>query len=85
MTMSEVVPRVFIKPGCPWCVEAEAFLKAKGIAYEAIDVYSVSGAMDEMRNLSGQTSAPTMNWDGDILADFGVDELEPFLKGKGVI
>ena len=36
--------------------------------------------MQEMIDLSGQTKAPTMNWFGTVLADFGVDELIPFLK-----
>jgi hypothetical protein len=40
--------------------------------------------MDEMVELSGQSKAPTMDWDGDILADFGVDELVPFLRSKGL-
>ena len=40
-------------------------------------------AMEEMIELSGQSKAPTMNWDGEILADFGVDELVPFLRKKG--
>jgi hypothetical protein len=25
-----------------------------------------------------------MDWDGEILADFGADELIPFLKAKGI-
>ena len=41
-------------------------------------------AMQEMIDLSGQSKAPTMDWDGEVLADFGVDELIPFLKKKGI-
>jgi len=26
-----------------------------------------------------------MDWHGEVLADFGVDELRPFLKQRGVI
>jgi hypothetical protein len=37
-----------------------------------------------MVELSGQTKAPTMDWHGHVLADFGVDELIPFLKTRGV-
>jgi hypothetical protein len=39
-----------------------------------------SEAMQEMINLSGQSKAPTLDWNGEVLADFGVDELIPFLK-----
>ena len=41
--------------------------------------------MKEMVALSGQTKAPTMDWDGEVLADFGLDELIPFLKERNVI
>lgn len=37
-----------------------------------------------MVDLSGQTKAPTMDWHGEVLADFGVDELVPFLKKRGM-
>ena len=39
-------------------------------------------AMQRMIDLSGQSKAPTMDWDGEVLAYFGVDELIPFLEGK---
>jgi hypothetical protein len=39
-------------------------------------------AMKEMIGLSGQSKAPTMDWHGEILADFGVDELIPFLAKR---
>jgi hypothetical protein len=42
-------------------------------------------AMQEMVDLSGQSKAPTLDWDGEILADFGIDELIPFLKTKGIV
>jgi hypothetical protein len=37
-----------------------------------------------MQAKSGQTRAPTMDWNGKILADFGVDELVPFLRAQNV-
>ena len=36
-----------------------------------------------MKELTGQTSAPCMEVDGLVLADFGVDELEAFWKQHG--
>ena len=35
--------------------------------------------MEELQRKSRQTKAPTLDWHGDILADFGVDELREFL------
>jgi len=37
-----------------------------------------------MDRKSGQTKAPVLDWHGKILADFGVDELVPFLHTQGV-
>lgn len=61
-----------------------AYLNRKGIKYQKIIVSGNPDAMQEMFSLSGQYKAPTMDWDGEILADFGVDELIPFLKEQGV-
>ncbi len=72
--------RLFIKPYCPWCHRAEDWLKSHGIKYEVLDVISDSEAFAEMVELSGQTLAPVIDVDGQVLADFGPDELEKFWK-----
>lgn len=63
--------RLFIKPYCSWCYRAEHWLKTHGIQYEVLDVISDPEAYDEMIELSGQTLAPVIDVDGEILADFG--------------
>jgi glutaredoxin len=78
-------PFLYLKPGCPWCDEAEDYLKERGIAYGRADVNTDPAAFDEMKRLSGQTKAPTMRWDDEILADFGVDELDAFLREHNVV
>jgi len=70
--------RLFIKPYCPWCHRAMAWLDARNIQYETLDVIADSKAYTEMVNLSGQTLAPVIEAEGKILADFGPDELEEF-------
>jgi glutaredoxin len=72
--------RLFIKPYCPWCHKAVAWLDERGIKHETLDVISDGEAMAEMVKLSGQTFAPVIDVDGEILADFGPDELETFWK-----
>ena len=78
------LPILYIKPGCPWCDEVVEWLDRKGIEVNAVVVSGNPEAMREMVALSGQTKAPTMNWHGEVLADFGVDELVPFLRKRGV-
>ncbi|MGJ8632710.1 MAG: glutaredoxin family protein [Luteolibacter sp.] len=73
---------LYVKSGCPWCIEVQKYLDDKNIEVKTITVSGNREAMDEMVKLSGQSKAPTMNWEGEVLADFGVDELIPFLAGK---
>lgn len=72
--------RLFIKPFCGWCHEAKDWLDERGIKYQELDVISNGAARKEMRELSGQTLAPTIDVDGEILADFDTDQLEKFWK-----
>jgi glutaredoxin 3 len=80
----KTLPVLYIKPGCPWCVEAVAFLREHGIGYREQNVVADPAARAEMEKKSGQSKAPTLDWNGKILADFGVDELVPFLQAQGV-
>ncbi len=72
--------RLFVKPYCGWCHEAKDWLEERGITYDELDVISDSAARKEMRDLSGQTLAPVLDVDGEILADFDTDQLAKFWK-----
>lgn len=50
------------------------------VEYEKIDVIADENAFDEMIRLSGQDLAPVLEADGEILADFGPEQLDPFFK-----
>lgn len=79
------LPILYIKPGCPWCDDVVAYLAKKKIAVKILVVSGNREAMQEMIDLSGQSKAPTMDWHGEVLADFGVEELVPFLKERNVL
>ena len=79
-----VKPILYVKTGCPWCDEVIDYLDARRIAYQKITVSGNREAMQEMIDFSGQSKAPTMDWDGEVLADFGVDELIPSLRAHGI-
>ena len=72
--------RLFIKPGCGWCHEAKDWLDERGVAYDELDVVSNRAAYQEMKELSGQTRAPVLEVDGEVLADFDTEQLEKFWK-----
>jgi len=70
--------RLFIKPYCGWCHKATRWLDDRGVDYDTVDVTADEAAYDEMIRLSGQDLAPVIEVDGDILADFGPDQLADF-------
>ena len=77
--------QVYIKPGCPWCVDVIAYLKKGGYDFNEIDVTSDPAAFAKMAEIFGQTSAPSMTVGELLLADFGVEELVPFLEEHGLL
>ncbi|MDX1680025.1 MAG: glutaredoxin family protein [Akkermansiaceae bacterium] len=75
-------PVLYVKPGCPWCEDVADYLHSRNISVQIVVVSGNAEAMKEMIELSGQDKAPTLNWHGEVLADFGVEELVPFLENK---
>ncbi len=55
-----------------------------GIGFRQINVSNDATAFAEMQKKSSQTKAPTLDWHGRILADFGIEELIPFLQSQNV-
>lgn len=78
------LPVLYVKTGCPWCHEVIEFMDGHGVSYRQMNVSDDRSAMEEMQRKSGQTRSPTLDWNGKILADFGVDELVPFLRKQNV-
>ena len=81
--MKPSIIRLFIKSGCGWCHEVMDWLEARGIDYERLNVSADDASFKEMVRLSGQTLAPVIDVDGEVLADFGADELESWWKEMG--
>jgi glutaredoxin 3 len=78
------LPILYVKQGCSWCDAAIEFLDEHGVGYRLKEVSADAAAFAEMQKKSGQTKAPTLDWHGTILADFGTEELVPFLQGRNV-
>ena len=73
-------PILYIKRGCPYCKAASNYLDQHQVAYEEVEVRSDPAQMHKLQEISGQSKTPTLVWDGDVLANFGTEELEPFLR-----
>jgi glutaredoxin len=75
---------LYVKEGCPWCEEAEDLLKRFGIRYQRIDVLKDRESYQRMVKISEQSRAPTLEWEDEVLADFGGKELLDFFRKKGI-
>jgi glutaredoxin len=74
---------LYVKSGCPWCDDAEEWLRARSLSYERVDVLRDEAGFARMRLISGQSLAPTLELgDGSVLADFDVGQLADFLRER---
>jgi glutaredoxin 3 len=73
--------RLFIKPYCGWCHKAMRWLNDREVPYETIDVTADESAMAEMIRLSGAEVSPVIDVEGQVLADFGPEQLAEFWEG----
>lgn len=76
--------KLYVKSWCPWCIRARRYLDQRGYTYTEFDVQRDPAAYAEMIQLSGQRLTPTLDADGEVLADFGPDELEAFLREQAI-
>jgi len=63
---------------------AKHYLNKRGYRYDEVDVNHDAAAYEEMIRLSGQRYTPTLVAGERVLADFGTDELEIFLKEHSI-
>lgn len=82
--LTNELPILYVKTGCPWCEQAIGILDENGISYHLRDVAQDRTHLAEMKQKSKQDKAPVLDWHGHILADFGEDELYPFLRAQNV-
>jgi glutaredoxin 3 len=73
-------PILYVKQGCPWCIDALAYFNAKGIDLEIIDVRTESERMKELVEVSGQSMTPTFKHGDFVVADFDLEEFEAALE-----
>ena len=72
-------PILYVKQGCPWCIDALAYFKQKNVELEIIDVRSDPTRLKELEQISGQTMTPTLKHGDFLVKDFDLDELEQAL------
>ena len=75
---------VYYKTGCPWATEVMEFLDDQELPYDARDISKNEAFRREMEEKSGQSKSPTLDIDGEILADTDVDKASAYLESHGV-
>ena len=73
-------PTLYVKQGCPWCIDALAYFNAKGIDLEIIDVRTEPQRMKELVEVSGQSMTPTFKHGDFLVTDFDLEEFEAALE-----
>ncbi len=75
---------MYTKTGCPWCKGAMDLLRGKNVLFEEREVRNNEVFYKELVDKSGQNKTPTLDIDGDILADSDADQIAAYMKSKGV-
>lgn len=76
------LPILYVKDGCPWCVEAINFFEEIGLQYEMVDVRKNPERMTELVGCSGQNKTPTLKSEEFVVADFDTDEFKIAMKNN---
>jgi glutaredoxin 3 len=76
---------LYVKTWCPWCTLAIEALDSLKLPYTVCDIEKDHSGAARMRALSGQTRVPTLEAGAFCLADFGPEELVPFLRKNGIL
>ncbi len=72
--MNESKPKLYVKQGCPWCIQAIQFLRDHAIDVDLRDVNKSSTDFQRLIEISGQTQTPTLEFEEFMVADFSVPE-----------
>ena len=74
---------LYTKTGCQWCKGVLDLFVEKGVKYEEREVLGNKAYFDELVAKSGQNKTPTLDIDGEIIADSDAPAVAAYLKGKG--
>ena len=69
-------PILYVKQGCPWCIDTLSYFKQKKVDLEVVDVRTDPARMKELQEISGQSMTPTLKHGDFLVKDFDLDEFE---------
>lgn len=77
--------KVYALSTCPYCKMTKKYLSENDVAFEHTDVDLLEGderqrAIDEVKRLSGGTSFPVVDVDGEVVVGFNKSKLKELLN-----
>lgn len=74
---------VYYKTGCPWAEEVMDFLDEHELRYDMKDILAEPEYKEEVERKSGQSKSPTVEIDGEMVPDAGVEDVARHLESHG--
>lgn len=74
------LPILFVKQGCPWCIDALQYFEKRKLKLDIIDVRLEPSRMNDLIGVSGQSKTPTLQNGNFVVADFDISEFEQSMK-----
>ncbi len=62
--------KMYKKNPCPFCDRAEAFMKAKGIEYDVVDLTDQPEEIDRIKNETGWRTVPIILINGQLIGGY---------------
>tara|TARA_Y200000002_G_scaffold379211_1_gene388044 strand:- start:294 stop:560 length:267 start_codon:yes stop_codon:yes gene_type:complete len=74
------LPILFVKQGCPWCIDALQYFEKRKLKLDIIDVRMDPSRMNDLIDASGQSKTPTLQNGNFVVADFDISEFEQSMQ-----
>jgi glutaredoxin len=76
---------LYKKAGCPWSAAVIGFLHELNVPFEIRNVTSHPQYAAELEKKSGKCISPTLDFDGQVLADVSVEAVGRVLEKSGIV
>ena len=76
---------VYKKAGCPWAAAVIGFLNELSVSYDVKNVTTHPDYAKEVEEKSGKCISPTLEVDGEVLADASVEDVGRLLEKRGIV
>jgi len=76
---------LYKKAGCPWSAAVIGFLNELSVTFEIRNITTHPQYAADVEKKSGKCISPTLDFDGEILADVSVEAFAKVLEKSGIV